>query len=249
MPPTLVPAQDSELALVALTPHTAIAYVGGAVFNPVSLSLLAVGVCVGVAYAGMVGALAVMVAMVALGTISTRYRCMRQMLDRQFEHRARQKREADRIKLIKATGPVRQAQYCELRDLVADIEKADAAEAERFELQALLDHFIAVAVNHQKCFDSLRLAGSSDLPRIVPLIDPSRSVRKREIMARRLRHREECVRRIEKLADELEAADELVRLVAQRTACPSLDAELDGEVERRLWELDEVDAALRQLAA
>ena len=61
-------------------------------------------------------------------------------------------------------------------------------------------------------------------------------------MARRLRHRDECVRRIERLADELEAVDELVRLVAQRVACPPLESELDREIERRLWELDEVDA-------
>jgi len=43
--------------------------------------------------------------------------------------------------------------------------------------------------------------------------------------------------------------DELVRLVAQRVACPSLEGELDREIERRLWELDEVDAALDQLSA
>jgi hypothetical protein len=68
-------------------------------------------------------------------------------------------------------------------------------------------------------------------------------------MLRRMRHRDECVKRIERLADELEAVDELVRLVAQRVACPSLDGELDREIERRLWELDEVDEALNQLSA
>ena len=46
-----------------------------------------------------------------------------------------------------------------------------------------------------------------------------------------------------------ELVDELVRLVAQRVACPSLDGELDREIERRLWELDEVDEALSQLSA
>ena len=54
---------------------------------------------------------------------------------------------------------------------------------------------------------------------------------------------------MEKLADELEATDELVRLVAQRVACPEIDGELDRELDRRLWELDEVDAALHQLSA
>lgn len=243
--------RDSDLGIASLSPQTetALTYVRGALFNPVSLSVMAFAVCVGVGYAGMFGAMIAMLAFVALGAASTRYRFVRKQLDRQFEYRVRQKRETERMKLLKPTGPVRQQQYCDLRDLVAEIEKTDPAEAERFELQPLLDHFISLAVSHQKCLDSLRLAGSSDLPRALPLPDPHRSVRRREIMARRLRHRDECVRRIERLADELEALDELVRLVAQRVACPQLDADLDREIERRLWELDEVDDALRQLSA
>jgi hypothetical protein len=76
-----------------------------------------------------------------------------------------------------------------------------------------------------------------------------RSKRRRDIVARRVRHREECLRRVEQLADELEAIDELVRLVAQRAACPTVDPDLGKEIERRLWELDEVDAAYDQLSA
>jgi hypothetical protein len=106
-----------------------------------------------------------------------------------------------------------------------------------------------LAVGHQRCLDALRFAGSNDLPRSLPIPDPHRSARRREIMARRLRHRDECVHKIERLADDLEAIDELVRLVAQRVAAPDLDTEVDREIERRLWELDEVDAALDQLSA
>jgi hypothetical protein len=247
----LAVASDPDLALVSISPHaqTALTYVRGALFNPVSLSVMAFAVCVGVGYAGMVGALVAALAFVALGTSATRYKFIRTQLDKQFEYRVRQKREAERMKLLKPTGPVRQQQYAELRDLVSEIERQDEAEAERFELQSLLDHFIQLAVSHQKCLDSLRLAGSSDLPRALPLPDPHRSHHRREIMQRRLRHRDECVRRIERLADELEAIDELVRLCAQRVACPSLEGELDREIERRLWELDEVDAALHSLSA
>jgi hypothetical protein len=227
----LAVASDPDLALLSISPQaqTALTYVRGALFNPVSLSVMAFAVCVGVGYAGMLGALIATVAFVALGSSATRYRFIRHQLDKQFEYRLRQKREADRMRLLKPTGPVRQQQYAELRDLVFEIERQDVREADRFELQPLLDHFISLAVSHQKCLDSLRLAGS--------------------IMQRRLRHRDECVRRIERLADELEAVDELVRLVAQRVACPMLDGELDREIERRLWELDEVDAALHSLAS
>jgi hypothetical protein len=239
-----------ETALVHVSPQTqtALTYVRGALINPVSLSVMAFAVCVGVGYAGLLGALVAMMAFVGMGASATRYKCVRRQLDRQFEYRQRQKREAERMRLLKPTGPVRQQQYTDLRDLVAEIERTDPNEAERFELQDLLDHFVRLAIGHQRCLDSLRLAGGSDLPRSVPLPDAHRSARRREIMARRMRHRDECVRRIEKLSDELEAVDELVRLVAQRVACPQIDTDLDREIERRLWELDEVDEALNQLS-
>jgi len=203
---------------------------------------------VGVGYAGLLGAVVATLVFLGMGASATRYRFVRRAIDRQLEYRLRQRREAERLRLLKPTGPVRQQQYTDLRDLVADIERADPEEASRFELQDLLDHFVKLSVGHQRCLDSLRLAGGSDLPRQLPCPDPHRSVRRREIMARRLRHRDECVRRIEKLSDELEAVDELVRLVAQRVACPPLDGELDREIERRLWELDEVDEALSSLS-
>lgn len=243
--------RDAPEALVSISPQaqTSLAYVRGALFNPVSLSVMAFAVCVGVGYAGMIGALVAMTTFLVCGTVATRYKLVRHQLDKQFEYREKQKRETERMRLLRPTGPVRQQQYCDLRDLVNDIEKTDAIEAERFELQSLLDHFVTLSIGHQKCLDSLRLAGSSDLPRALPLADAHRSVRRREIMARRMQHRDQCVRRIERIADEIEAVDELVRLCAQRVACPQLDNDLDREIERRLWELDEVDAALDQLSA
>lgn len=79
--------------------------------------------------------------------------------------------------------------------------------------------------------------------------ETARPRRRREIIARRVRHREECLQRIDRLADEIDAADELIRLLAQRAACPSAESELDREIDRRLGELDEMDAAMRQLSA
>ena len=244
----LVPVEDQGLVLVSPQSQKALTYVRCALFNPVSLSVMAFAVCVGVGYAGMLGALVAMAVFITLGTSATRYKYVRRQLDKQFEYRLKQKREAERMKQLKPAGPVRQQQYADLRDLVTEIERTDASEAQRFELQELLDHFVRLAVGHQRCLDSLRLAGSSDLPRALPLPEQSRSARRRDIMARRLRHRDECVRRIERLADELEAIDELVRLVAQRVACPALDTDLEREIERRLWELDEVDHALQSLS-
>jgi hypothetical protein len=240
-----VGALSASTGLALARQQTALTYVGGALFNPVSLSVMAFAVCVGVGYAGILGALVAMMTFVTCGSMATRMRWVRRQLDVQFEYRQRQRREAERMKLVKPAGVVRQQQYADLRDLVSEIERVAPAEAQRFELQDLLDHFVRLAVGHQKCLESLRLAGSSEL-RSMP---EGGSPRRHAIMARRMRHRDECVRRIERLADELEAIDELVRLFAQRVACPHVDNDLDREIERRLWELDEVDSALDQLSA
>src|SRR5215471_19031475 len=73
-------ARGQESALVHVTPQTqtALAYVRGALFNPVSLSVMAFAVCVGVGYAGLLGALIALAAFVTLGASATRYRVVRQ---------------------------------------------------------------------------------------------------------------------------------------------------------------------------
>lgn len=229
--------------------NTNLTYIRGAVGSPICVAVAVFAACVGLGYAGLIGAMLALFVVAGLGASSTKYAFVRRHLDRQAEIRERCRREATRLKQLRPTGPVRQQQYIELRELVEEIERSDAGEARRFELQDLLDHFVRLSISHQKCLEALRLAGSHDLPQAIPISDATRSKRRREIMARRLRHREECLRRVERIADELEAIDELVRLVAQRVACPALDPELEREIERRLWELDEVDAALNQLSA
>jgi hypothetical protein len=234
----------------ALTaPNSALPYLRGAIFSPICISAAVFAACVGVGLAGVIGALIAIATIATLGASSTRYAVVRRHLDRQAQARERCHREAGRIKKLRPTGPVRLQQYIELRSLVEEIERTDAPEAARFELQDLLEHFVLLAVSQQRCLDALRLVGSHDLPQSVPITDNSRSKRRREIQARRMRHREECLQRIDRLADEIEAVDELIRLVAQRVACPATDMDLDREIDRRLWELDEVDAAMTQLSA
>jgi hypothetical protein len=174
---------------------------------------------------------------------------VRRYIDERARARTRARRESQRMRQLRPAGATRQQHYNELRLLVEEVERIDAAEAARFELQDLLDHFVQVAVSHQRCVDALRMAGANALPQATPIADAPRSSRRRELMQRRIRHRDECLRRMEKLVDELEGIDQLVRLVVQRTACSRMDGDLDRELDRRLWELDEVDAALRQLSA
>jgi hypothetical protein len=205
--------------------------------------------CLGLGYAGLAGAAVAMLIVVSLAASISRYRWIRRHLDEQARSRARTRRECVRLKALRPASTTRKQHYAELRVLVDEIERLDAAEAERYELQDLLDHYIRLAVHHQRCAESLRLAGANGLPAAVPIVDVSRSRRRREIMQRRIRHRDQCLRTMERLVDELESIDELIRLVAQRTATGQLDVELDREIDRRLWELDEVDEALHQLSA
>src|ERR1041385_525237 len=112
----LVPVEDQGLILVAPQSQNALTYVRGALFNPVSLSVMAFAVCVGVGYAGVLGALIATIAFVAVGSSAARNRFIRHQLDKQYEYRLKQKREADRMRMLKPAGPVRQQQYAELRD-------------------------------------------------------------------------------------------------------------------------------------
>jgi hypothetical protein len=236
VPPTL-PAGTSRLT-----------YVRGAVGNPVCLAVAVFAGCIGLGAAGLFGAALAVLAVLVLGASAARYQAVRNYIDGQARARAAAKRECRRLKRLAPTGAVRQQHYEQLRVLVEEIERLDAPEAARFELQDLLDHFVYLAVSHQRCLDALRLAEANTLPQVMP-IDETRSKPRREILQHRIRCRDECERKMAKLSDELDGIGELIRLVAQRTARPALDVELDREIERRLWELEEVDAAFDQLSA
>jgi hypothetical protein len=235
----------SPNALVVTSPTSGLVYVRGALISPFSVASFVFSTCVGVGYAGIIGAVFAMVAFFTGITMLSRFGVVRRSLDRSLAQRARAQREAERSRALAPSGAIRMQQYVELRDMVAEIEKAAPGDARRFELEDLLDHFVRLAVSHQRCLDAVRLAG---MP-VAPGRDDSWSKRRREIVERRIRHRDECLARVQRLSEELEAVDELIRLVAQRAACPTDDDELDREIERRLWELDEVDAALHQLSA
>jgi len=234
-------------ALPAAT--SALRYVGGSVASPLCLAVTMFAGCLGLGYAGLIGASIAALAVVIVAANAARLQRVRRYLDEQADARARARREVHRLKLLRPSGAVRLRQYAELRTLVDEVERIDPGEAERYDLQDLLDHYVRVAVSHQRCIESLRLAGADALPGATPISEAAKSRRRRDIMLRRIRHRDQCARRMEKLIDELEGIDELIRLVAQRTACPSFDLELDRELDRRLWELDEVDEALHQLSA
>jgi len=243
---------QAHLAVVPPRPlatTSRLGYARGAVASPVCVAAVLFAACLGVGYAGLLGAVIAALAVAAVGVNVSRNRCVRDYLDGQARVQSRSARHCQRLKQLRRTSPVRLRHYDELRGLVEEIERLDAAEATRFELQDLLDHFAQLAIAHQRCIDALRLSRADALPAAAPLAEVGRSSRRGEIIQRRITHRDECVRQMAQLTDEIEGIDQLVRLIAQRTACARIDVELDREIDRRLWELDEVDAALQQLSA
>ena len=232
----------------ALARRGGLHYVRGAIASPVCVASTVFATCVGLSCAGTLGALLAVAMVVGACVALSRFAVVQRHLDTQGEYLEMAKREATRLRMIRPAGPVRVQQYCELRNLVEGIERTDPVEASRFELQDLLEHFTRLVVAHHKCLVSLRFAQDADFSASLPIAEANRTKRRREILARRIAHRDACLKRVERLADELEAVDELVRLCAQRVACPAMDPELDRELDRRLWELDEQEAAMAQLA-
>lgn len=204
--------------------------------------------CIGVGAAGWLGAMIATALVLAVAVQTARTKLVRRYLDEQARLRVRMQRDQARLRELRTSGAVRIAHYSELRALVDEIERLDDGEAQRYELQDLLDHWTRIAVDLQRYAEALRLAGAAALP-AVSICESVKSTRRRELLQRRIDHRDDCKRRMAELTDELDAIDELIRLIAQRTACPAGDRERDREIERRLWQLDEVDAAMHQLSA
>jgi len=223
-------------------------YIAGAVGSPVCASLAVVAGCAGLGYAGAIGAVVAVAAVCGFAVHAARYRRVTRYLEGQARGKANARREHLRLQQLRVVGLGRVEHYNELSVLVEQIERIDPALAARFELQGLLDHFIRAAVDHHRFSDALRLSGAGALPASLALAGP-RSRRRRDLLQRRLAHRDACTQRMAELADEIDATDDLIRLVAQRVACPSQEPERDREIDRRLGELDEVDAALHQLSA
>lgn len=243
----------SQLHVVVAPPQppailSRLGYLRGALASPVCVAVTLFAACLGVGYAGLIGAMVATAVVLAMGATVSRSRRVRRYLDEQTRLQTRAQLHCRRLKQVRRTSPARLRHYEELRVMVEEIERLDEAEAARFELQDLLDHFVRLALSHQRCVDALRLSGADALPGPLPA-EASRTSRRAGIIQRRLRHRDECVRRMAQITDEVEAIDQLIRLVAQRTACAGADVELDREIDRRLWELDEVEAALHQLSA
>jgi len=137
----------------------------------------------------------------------------------------------------------------ELTNLVDEIEHHDPELARRFELESLLDRHVELTLAYESALRAARMSDRTTLEymRDTYRADPDANPRRVELYERRLRCLAQCEATAEWLADELAMLAELIRLVAQRVACPE-DLLTDDTIARQLAELDDDDAARRQLA-
>ncbi len=228
-------------------------YLGRAVTHPSGTMVLFLGACVGTWMGGALGLLIGLLGTFGLVASAARSPAVRSMLDSHQLARERRRRDLEREQRLQQAGPLRRAQFAELGPMVEEIEDQDPGQAERLELQELLDYYIAIAIGHQRMVEAVLRADRAPMwgagaARIRPeVIGTTRQ--RQEILARRVRHRDACRNRAAQLADELDAIAEFLHLVHEVTTCPLLEAGVHRELERRLWELEVQESAMRQLDA
>lgn len=228
-------------------------YLSGALAHPSGVTVLLVGLCMGAWLGGVVGAVIGLIGGLGLVAGSSRLPSVRRLIDGYRAERERRRRTAARERRLALAGPVRRAEFAEMTARVDEIERDHAAEVERFELQELLDCYVDLAISHQRLIEAVQRADRAPLWEAAA--SPGRAEtgaagrQRRQILARRLRHRDECRARAAERAEELDAIAEFVQLVGELTTCPPVDAAAPQEIERRLWELEAQESALRQLSA
>ncbi|HVK77218.1 MAG TPA: hypothetical protein VM734_28125 [Kofleriaceae bacterium] len=228
-------------------------YVAHALAHPAASVPALLGLGVGL-YLGSLVAAVVMLA-VASGAAwrlatSTRFR---RAIDVHVAERRRLERRSACEERLEAAGIPRH-ELLELTSMLDEIERSAPNVARRLQLDELLEHWVRLAIAHGRCVHLLR---SVDRDALVRAALATRSatgaaaesiVRHHDVLERRIHAWDECRARADRLGHELAAISELVRLLAQRTACPELP-DLDDDLARILADLDDQDAALAALAA
>jgi hypothetical protein len=135
-------------------------------------------------------------------------------------------------------GSIGRDKLAELSRIVDEIEGADAELALRMDLEALLDRYAGLMASQER----VRLAlAMSDRGQLVRLRDALRidqaHAQRLELCERRLRCIDECIERADTYADEVAILEDLVRLIAQRVACPDAPSP-DDLLDLRLFELE-----------
>ena len=218
--------------------------------NPISLAVaFLLAVIIGTSVGPVAAALGLAVAGVALVAVSP-LPLTRRLVTPLVVRKERRERHDRRERRLERGGSTRRTELDELNTLVAEIHERDPDTCARLELEELVDLYVEMAILVESYRGSARRSNGliGDEHRLLPG-DGSNGRLRRDLVRRRIAHRDECMRKVDELEAELDAVIEFVRLVAQRVVCPTASDPLEPQLERRVWELDARDTALRQLAA
>ncbi len=218
---------------LALVPTSQLPYLVSVATEPALVAFAVPAAMIGLGAAGIFGATISIGCVLMIAFVATRLPIVRRHLEIRRVERARQRTEARRRARLRDANPMRVAQYLEIRELVSELAD-DQAE--------LLDHFVTVAVRLEHDTRTLRLVGGDQFPALARA-----SGRAGAIADRRRQAAVEARVRVDRLADELDAIEELTKLLVLRVAAP-VSVRHDLLIER-LAELDEVDRGMRQLDA
>jgi hypothetical protein len=248
-----LPVRSRSSALVEAPDSIGLLYFGRAAAHPSGVTALVFGLCLGAWIGGIAGTALGLLGGLVVVAVAAGSPGVRRLIDIHLAERERSRRALERERRLSIAGPLRRAEFGELSALVDEIERAHADRIERFELQELLDDYVELAVHHQRLIEAVQRADRAPLwqaatARASADLTPA-SKQRQEILARRLQHRDQCRTRATQRAEELDAIAEFIHLVSEITSCPCLDPGAHQELERRMWELDAQQTALRQLSA
>lgn len=154
------------------------------------------------------------------------------------EQRARDALHDSRVAALLTAG-IPCKRFVELERLV---EGVDRATARRYELDDLLGRFVMLSGLHDRARTAVAMSDRAALERASATAAPHTA--RSEVCAARLAEANHCAGVEARLADELATIEDLIALVAQRSACPELPP-ADDVLERCTSEL-ESDAAAQQ---
>ena len=132
---------------------------------------------------------------------------------RRAEKKRRERKEARETRLEDADIP--REVLDRVSHLAAEIMKRDPQLAEQFEIEALLDRYVDLAILQARTRDALYRVSLGDLARARRLTG-AESQWRREIAQRRIAQWERCRQHLSVLDDELAAITELLCLIASR---------------------------------
>jgi hypothetical protein len=208
---------------------------------------LSITVACGVALSqvGILAAVAVLVALIfAAGELAGWRRVQRALDARRREEELREHRCRRETRVQAANVSVH-----ELRLLADLVRKIDPEEVVRYELDDLLDRYAELAIAHARCDEAMRSLDHAAAARTLDAVgNDGTSAARRAVLERQLQCWKGRQQQARCYHEEMLAIAELVKLIAARTASPDTSMEA-GEIERRLAQLDDEDAAHRELGA